>query len=91
MMLVEKCVPLFWFVSGSWKYLNQYIGASLLVLAAGLFGSFCATCNMVACFVIIFGESIFPYRFSTGIDKSLWYSVSVYCHIVLRFEYCYLC
>ena len=71
MMLEEKCVPLFWFVSGSWKYLNQYNGASLLVLAAGLFGSFCATCNNVVYFVIIFGESIVPFRFSTGIDKSL--------------------
>jgi len=62
MVLVEKCVPLFWFLSGSWKYLNQYNGTSLLVLAAGLFGSFCDTCNKVVYFVIhvIFGESVAP-------------------------------
>jgi len=71
MLFVEKCVPLFWFVSGSWKYLNQYIGASLLVLAAGFFGSFCATCNKVAHSIILFGESEVPYLFSTSIDKSL--------------------
>ena len=70
MLFVEKCVPLFWFVSGSWKYLNQYIGASLLVLAAGLFGSFCATFNKVFNFVILFGESVVPYLFSTSINKS---------------------
>jgi len=28
MVFVEKCVPPFWFVSGSWKDLNQYIGAT---------------------------------------------------------------
>jgi len=71
MMFVKKYVQLFWFVSVSWKYSDQYIGASLLISAGGLFGSFFATCNKVVYFVTIFGGSIVPYRLSTDIDKRL--------------------
>jgi len=42
----------------------QYTGAFLLVLACGLFGSFCITCNMFACGVIRIGDSIFMYFFA---------------------------
>jgi len=69
----------------------QYTRAFLFVLAGGLFGSFCAACNKVACGVIRFGDSIVLYCFATDFDKCVSHSVSVYFHIVLRVEYFCLC
>ena len=64
----------------------QYNGSFLLVLAGDLFKSFCAASNNFACFVIIFGDSIFLYCFATDFKKCFWYAVSLYCHFVLRVE-----
>ena len=52
---------------GVFKY--QYTGAFLFVLAGGVFGSFCAACNKIACRVLRFGDSIVLYCFANDFDK----------------------
>jgi len=67
----NQCLLLLLVSSSLGVFKCQYTGAFLLVSAVDLFGSFCATCNEVACGVITFGDSIILYSFAADVDKCL--------------------
>jgi hypothetical protein len=70
---------------------SQYVGVLLLVLAGGLFGSFCISCNTYAYGAIRYSDSIFMYFLHQILlyicDMFLVYIVTLCCEL----KYCCLC